>query len=125
MADVQEGHDTKLNEGEAKQTNDTNTNTDVNKEGGDAVKEQQNDNNNNTTSGDNDKFDPVKGLNEDQLAALNKMREKTTKYFISDEEREYFHNDMCLLRYLRARDYNVKKAKKVCKFIHFLTSLCL
>ena len=59
-----------------------------------------------------DQFDPVSRLNEDQKEALEKMRTKMNKYTTTDEEKQYC-NDMCLLRYLRARDYNVHKARKV------------
>lgn len=106
-----------INEGEAKETNDTNSNSNDVKEtengAVESVKEENNNNNNNVGGGD---FDPLKNLTEEQLEALKKMREKTSKYFTTDEERAWA-NDMCLLRYLRARDYSVQKAKKVCSYV--------
>eukprot|EP00026_Physarum_polycephalum_P008668 Phypoly_transcript_08762.p1 GENE.Phypoly_transcript_08762~~Phypoly_transcript_08762.p1 ORF type:complete len:322 (+),score=44.07 Phypoly_transcript_08762:247-1212(+) len=59
-------------------------------------------------------FDPLSKLKEDQMEALEKMRLKASKYCTTDEAKEWC-NDMCLLRYLRARDYHVKKAKKLLK----------
>jgi hypothetical protein len=59
-------------------------------------------------------FDPLHSLDDDKKEALEKMKTKIQKYITTDEEREWC-NDMCLLRYLRARDYNVQKAKKLLK----------
>jgi hypothetical protein len=72
----------------------------------------------------NGEFDPVGNLQEEQKEALEKMKSKISKYCTSDEMKEWC-NEMCLLRYLRARDYNVQKAKKVHIYMNRISFLLL
>jgi len=58
-------------------------------------------------------FNPRKHLTEEQLVTLDKFKEQVSNYEMSEKEKEYFLDDMCLLRYLRARDYNIDKAYKM------------
>lgn len=58
-------------------------------------------------------FDPRKHLTEGQLVTLDEFKEMVGKYEMSEKEKAYFLDDMCLLRYLRARDYNKDKSYKV------------
>jgi len=53
-------------------------------------------------------------LNEKQTAALEQLRQRITKWTnpLSDEERRWL-DDMCLLRYLRARNYQVERSEKM------------
>jgi len=62
----------------------------------------------------NENFDPLAKLNEEQMEALKEMRKKAEEYAEDESERKWC-NDMCLLRYLRARDYHVSKAEKMLK----------
>ncbi len=71
--------------------------------------------NTNGSSEDSGPFDPLKNLTEEHMKALEEIRLKAQELTINDEERAWC-NDRCLLRYLRARDYNVKKAEKVLFF---------
>src|SRR5689334_16145048 len=48
-------------------------------------------------------------LNEEQLALLNEFHEKIKDELINDDERKWC-TDMCLCRYLRARDYDLSKS---------------
>jgi len=59
-------------------------------------------------------FDPLQRLTHQQMAALAEMRAVANTYAVDDYERKWC-NDMCLLRYLRARDYHVSKAEKMLK----------
>jgi len=59
-------------------------------------------------------FDPLEKLNENQMAALEEMRSKAKEHTVDEKEMKWC-NDMCLLRYLRARDYNVTKSEKMLK----------
>lgn len=59
-----------------------------------------------------DAFDPLEKLTPKQMDALEEMRVKAQEYAEDDDERKWC-NDMCLLRYLRARDYNVSKSEKM------------
>lgn len=58
-------------------------------------------------------FNPRKHITEQQTAILDEFKERVGKYEMSDKEKGYFMDDMCLLRYLRARDYNIDKAYKM------------
>lgn len=62
-----------------------------------------------------ERFDPLKKLKASQMQALEEMRKKADEYAVDEAERKWC-NDMCLLRYLRARDYNVSKSEKVLVF---------
>jgi len=69
---------------------------------------------NHENGGHQEMFNPLKNLTEEQLTALEEMRQKAIEYSIDEQELKWA-NDMCLLRYLRARDYNVNKSEKMVK----------
>ncbi|EGG25118.1 cellular retinaldehyde-binding/triple function domain-containing protein [Cavenderia fasciculata] len=56
-------------------------------------------------------FDPFKKLNEKQMAAFKEIKENLSD--LTDPEDVAWMDDMCLLRYLRARNYNVAKSEKL------------
>ncbi|GAM18490.1 hypothetical protein SAMD00019534_016650 [Acytostelium subglobosum LB1] len=56
-------------------------------------------------------FNPLANLDDKQLAALKELRNNLKD--ITDPESVAFCNDMCLLRYLRARNYTVAKSEKL------------
>jgi len=60
-------------------------------------------------------FNPRKNLTEEQLDILDAFKTRVEKYEkqLSEKEKEYFLDDMCLLRYLRARDYHIDKSYKM------------
>jgi len=58
-------------------------------------------------------FNPRKHITEEQLLILDEFKEMVGKVEMTEKEKEYFLDDMCLLRYLRAREYNTDKAYKM------------
>ncbi|EGC38635.1 hypothetical protein DICPUDRAFT_75798 [Dictyostelium purpureum] len=56
-------------------------------------------------------FDPLKNLNEKQLEAFKEMKNLFSD--LTDPTDIEFCTDMCLLRYLRARNYTVAKSEKM------------
>lgn len=58
-------------------------------------------------------FDPRMKLTEKQLAVLDEFKAEVGKYEMSEEEKLFYLDDMCLLRYLRARDFHIDKAHKM------------
>jgi len=60
-------------------------------------------------------FNPLENLTEKQTNILNDFRNKVQQIETNDEEKMRYFNDMCLLRYLRARDYHADKSFKMMK----------
>eukprot|EP01133_Synstelium_polycarpum_P015523 gene15523-18437_t len=60
---------------------------------------------------ENGVFYPLKQLNEKQLEIYNQFRSNLAD--VTDPEHKAFMTDMCLLRYLRARNFNIPKAEKL------------
>ncbi|KYQ99755.1 cellular retinaldehyde-binding/triple function domain-containing protein [Tieghemostelium lacteum] len=63
------------------------------------------------TLGSTQTFNPFKNLNEKQMEAFNEIKSNLSD--LTDPEDIAFINDMCLLRYLRARNYTVAKSEKM------------
>jgi len=60
-----------------------------------------------------DEFQPRKHISDQQIEILDTFKARVAAYEMEDPEKQVFLDDMCLLRYLRARDYNMDKAYKM------------
>lgn len=54
-------------------------------------------------------FDPLAGLSQYQMGKFQRMKEAVSEMQLTESERKWA-SDMCLLRYLRARDWKIAKS---------------
>eukprot|EP01098_Paradermamoeba_levis_P011061 TRINITY_DN4698_c0_g1_i1.p1 TRINITY_DN4698_c0_g1~~TRINITY_DN4698_c0_g1_i1.p1 ORF type:complete len:348 (+),score=83.74 TRINITY_DN4698_c0_g1_i1:92-1045(+) len=57
-------------------------------------------------------FEPLKNLTEQQKATFHQLQERIVASNLEKNQREWC-DDMCLLRYLRAREWNLERAEKM------------
>jgi len=60
-----------------------------------------------------DVFQPRSHLTEQRIKTLDEFKSRVEKLELSESEKNLFLDDMCLLRYLRARDYVIDKSLKM------------
>lgn len=60
-----------------------------------------------------EQFDPRKHLTEQQIHTLDAFKARVAAYDMNETERAFYLDDMCLLRYLRAREFHADKSYKM------------